>query len=63
MTRADVIAYFGTQEKAAEFLGMKQPSVSGWPKEGTLPESICDKVVGRMHRKGMPIPKEWLKAS
>ena len=63
MTRAEVIAYFGTQEKTAEALNIKQPSVAGWPKEGHLPDAIWDKVVGRMHRKGIPIPEEWLKAS
>ncbi|WP_028865058.1 Cro/CI family transcriptional regulator [Psychromonas aquimarina] len=33
MKKIDVINFFGTQEKTARALGVKQASVSRWPKE------------------------------
>lgn len=30
MNKADVIAHFGSQEAAAQALGIKQPSVAAW---------------------------------
>lgn len=30
MTKADLIAYYGSQGKAARALGLAQPSISGW---------------------------------
>ncbi len=34
MTYQELIDFYGTQAKAAEALGLKQPSVAGWQKEG-----------------------------
>ena len=31
MTKQELIEYYGSQEKVADALGIKQPSVAGWP--------------------------------
>lgn len=33
MKKIDVIAYFGSQEKTAQALGLNQASISKWPEE------------------------------
>jgi DNA-binding transcriptional regulator YdaS (Cro superfamily) len=33
MKKEDVISFFGTQEKTARALGVKQASVSRWPED------------------------------
>lgn len=38
MKPKDVIKYYGTQQKAAEALGCKQPSISEWVKSGEVPK-------------------------
>lgn len=38
MKPIDVIEYFGSQEKAAKALGMKQPNISKWLTRGVVPE-------------------------
>lgn len=30
MTKQEAIAYFGTQTKLADALGLKQPTIAGW---------------------------------
>lgn len=37
MNPKQVIDYFGTQEKAAEALGLRQPSIAGWVGDGEIP--------------------------
>lgn len=37
MKPKDVIKYYGTQQKAAEALGCKQPSISEWVRNGCVP--------------------------
>ncbi len=58
MNKKEVIEYFGSQEKTAEFMDIKQSSVSGWPED--LTERLKDRIIGRMKRLGKRIPKEWL---
>lgn len=38
MKPQEVIEYFGSQEKAAKALGIKQPNLSLWLKAGAVPE-------------------------
>lgn len=37
MTPQQVIDFFGTQEKTAQALGIRQPSVSDWVTNGKVP--------------------------
>jgi DNA-binding transcriptional regulator YdaS (Cro superfamily) len=37
MSPKQVIDYFGTQVATAEALGLSQPTVSGWLKDGSIP--------------------------
>lgn len=36
MKKSEIIAYYGTQKKAASAIGIEQPSVAGW-KEDSVP--------------------------
>lgn len=61
MKKKDVVDFFGSQQKVADLLGIKQSSVAGWPE--MLPARIADRVIGAMHRNRIKVPESWLKAS
>lgn len=37
MNPKQVIDHFGTQSKAAQALGLRQPSIAGWVADGEVP--------------------------
>lgn len=34
MLKSEIIAFYRTQQKAADAIGIKQPSVAGWDEDG-----------------------------
>lgn len=65
MTYDELIAYYGTQKKAADALGVEQPSVSDWRSKGIpLPrqaqyELLTDGVL----KADLPVPKKRVAAA
>ncbi len=60
--KSEVISFFGgTQKDVANALSIKQPSVSNWSDILTLSQE--NRVISTCVKRGIEIPKSWLKSS
>lgn len=59
MTFDELINHFGTQQAAADAIGISQPSVSGWREGGIpLPRQYQIQVITGGRLQATPIPRE-----
>ncbi len=59
--KLEVISFFGTQNKTAEALSIKQSSVAGW--SDPVSNGIRLKAIGAARCMRKAVPETWLKAS
>lgn len=56
MTQAEkIIEKFGTQVALAEAIGVKQPAVAGWKKDGLIPAHQWPKILEAARERGIEI--------
>ncbi len=58
MTLTEAILFFGGKSNLAKAVGIKLPSLYGWPEQ--LPQRLRDRVIAAALRAGKPIPAHWL---
>jgi len=59
MTLTEAIEFFGGKSKLADAVGIRLPSLYGWPEK--LTPRLQDRVIAAALREGKQIPAHWLK--
>jgi hypothetical protein len=61
INKSELLALFeGNAAEVARVLEITRIAVNKWPD--VLSRGISDRIIGAMTRKGLKVPKEWLRA-